>query len=150
MNYSEYEYKADEDLHFYEFVSVGENGEVKKVVEYSRMNIENFYNLGFGDYDEERQEINDRVVTNNRDSLKVLATVASTVYAFTGRHPDSHIFATGSTEVRTRLYRMGITNDLVEIQKDFHVYGMKQDETFEEFIVGEDCIGFLITKRQKQ
>ncbi len=45
---------------------------------------------------------------------------------------------------------MGITNNLVEIQKDFHVYGMKQDETFEEFIVGEDYIGFLITKRQKQ
>ena len=150
MKYSKYEYKADEDLHFYEFVSVGENGEVKKVVEYSRMNIENFYNLGFGDYDEERQEVNDRVVTNNGDSLKVLATVASTVYAFTGRHPDAHIFATGSTEVRTRLYRMGITNNLVEIRKDFHVYGMRQDETFEEFIVREDYVGFLITKRQKQ
>ena len=114
------------------------------------MNIENFYNLGFGDYDEEKQEVNDRVITNNGDSLKVLATVASTVYTFTGRHPDAHIFATGSTEVRTRLYQMGITNNLVEIQKDFHVHGMRQDETFEEFVVGEDYIGFLITKRQKQ
>lgn len=116
MKYSKYEYEADEDLHFYEFVSVGENGEVKKVVEYSRMNIENFYNLGFEDYDKERQKVNDRVVTNDEDSPKVLATVASTVYAFTARYPDAHIFATGSTEVRTRLYRMGITNNLVEIR----------------------------------
>ena len=147
MKYPKYEYNADEDLHYYEFTSVGKNGEVKKVVEYSRMNLKNFYNLGFGDYDEGRQEINDRIVTNNGDSLKVLATVASTVYAFLGRYPDAHIFATGSTEVRTRLYRMGITNNLVEIREDFHVFGLRHDEMFEEFIVGEDYIGFLITKR---
>ncbi len=147
MKYQKYEYSADEELHFYEFVSKGSNGEVKKVVEYSKMNVENFYNLGFGDYDEEKGEIKDKVVTNNGDSLKVLATVASTVYAFTGKYPNVWIFATGSTEVRTRLYRMGITNNLVEIQEDFHVYGMKNDETFEDFIVGEDYIGFLITRK---
>jgi len=147
MKHPKYEYKANEDLHFYEFTSIGKNGEVKKIVEHSRMNIEGFYNLGFGDYDEEKQEINDKVVTNNGDSLKVLATVASTVYAFTDKYPNAHIFATGSTEVRTRLYRMGITNNLVEIQKDFHVFGMRHDEIFEEFIVGEDYIGFLIRKR---
>lgn len=147
MKYPKYKYKADEDLHYYEFVSVGKKGEVKKVVEYSKMNIENFYNLGFGDFDEEKQEINDRAVTNNGDSLKVLATVASTVFAFTGKYPKANIFATGSTEVRTRLYRMGITNNLFEIQEDFHVYGMRQDETFEKFVVGEDYIGFLLTRK---
>jgi hypothetical protein len=147
MKYTKYKYKADEDLHYYEFVSVGKKGMVKKVVEYSKMNIENFYNLGFGDFDEETQEINDRVVTNNGDSLKVLATVASTVFAFTGKYPKANIFATGSTEVRTRLYRMGITNNLVEIQQDFYVYGMRHDEKFEEFIVGEDYIGFLLTRK---
>ena len=31
---------------------------------------------------------------------------------------------------------------MVEIQDDFLVYGMKSDETFEEFIVGEDYLGF--------
>lgn len=147
MKYSRYEYQADDELHFYEFTSVGAKGEIKKVVEYSKMNIENFYNLAFGDYDEEKQEINDKVVTNNGDGLKVLATVASTVYAFTGKYPNAHIFATGSTEVRTRLYRMGITNNLTEIQEDFQIYGMKHDETFEEFVVGEDYIGFLITRK---
>lgn len=147
MKYQKYEYSADKELYFYEFTSVGSNGNVKKVVEYSRMNIDNFYNLGFGDYDEEKGEINDKVVTNNGDSLKVLATVASTVYAFTGKYSNTWIFVTGSTEVRTRLYRMGITNNLVEIQEDFYVYGMKTDETFEDFIVGEDYIGFLITRK---
>ena len=149
MKYKKYDYTADEELHFYEFTSIGRNGSIKKVVEYSQMNIEDYYNLGFGDFNEQKNEINDKVVTNNGDSLKVLATVASTVYAFTGKYPKAKIFATGSTEVRTRLYRMGITNNLVEIQEDFDVYGMRTDETFEEFIVGEDYIGFLITRKQK-
>ncbi|MFV7234138.1 DUF6934 family protein [Flavobacterium sp. ZB4R12] len=67
--------------------------------------------------------------------------VVSTIYAFSGRYPENWIFATGSAEVRTRLYRMGITNNLDELREDFYVYGMKIDETFEEFIVGEDYIG---------
>jgi len=149
MKFKKYEYTADDELHFYEFKSIGIKGEIKKVVEYSKMNIEEYYNLAFGDFDEKKNEINDKVVTNNGDSLKVLATVASTVYAFTGKYPDAKIFATGSTEVRTRLYRMGITNNLVEIQEDFDVYGMKLNDTFEEFIAGEDYIGFLITRKKK-
>lgn len=120
------------------------------MVEYSRMNIENFYNLAFGDFDEKTETINDLIVTNNGDSLKVLATVSSTVYAFTAKHPEAWIFATGSTETRTRLYRMGISNNLAEIQDDFFVYGLKEDETFEDFVVGEDYLGFLITRKNKE
>jgi len=147
MKYKKYEYSADEDLHIYEFTSIGIKGEIKKVVEYSEMNIDGYYNLAFGDFDEINNEINDKIITNNGDSLKVLTTVASTVYAFTGKYPKAKIFATGSTEVRTRLYRMGITNNLVEIQVDFNVYGLKEDYMFEEFIVGEDYIGFLIVRK---
>ena len=80
--------------------------------------------------------------------MKVLATVASTVYAFIQKYPKSWIFATGSTNVRTRLYRMGITNNLVEIKVDFEVYGYTKDGTWEEFIVGEDYEAFLITKKE--
>ena len=147
MKYKKYEYTSDDELHFYEFTSIGRNGKIKKVVEYSKMNIENFYNLAFGDYDDVTGEINDMIITNNGDSLKVLATVASTAYAFTGKYPNAWIFATGSTDVRTRLYRMGITNNLVEIQEDFYVYGMKPDETFEDFIVGDEYLGFLIKRK---
>jgi hypothetical protein len=110
------------------------------------MSLESYYNLGFGDYNEETQEIDDEVVTNNGDGLKVLATVVSTLYAFTGKYPDAKVFATGSTEARTRLYRMGISNNLEEIKQDFYVYGLKSNQTFEEFVVGEDYLGFLVTR----
>lgn len=149
MKYPRYQYSTEDQLLFFEFESVGIKGTVKKLVQYSEMSISGFYNLGFGDFNEETNEIDDEIVTNNGDGLKVLSTVVSTLYAFTGKYPEANIFATGSNEARTRLYRMGITNNLEELKQDFLVFGMKKDETFEEFIVGEDYIGFLVTRKNK-
>ena len=149
MKYQRYEYQTEDELHYFEFTSIGSKGKIKKIVEYTKVSVDNIYNLGFGDYDEENNKIDDKIITNNGDSIKVLATVVSTVYAFTGKYPDAWVFATGSTEVRTRLYRMGISNNLAELQEDFFVYGMKFDETLEEFIVGEDYLGFLVTRKNK-
>jgi hypothetical protein len=116
------------------------------MVEYIPTTIENVYNLAFGDYDENIGGINDRVITNNDDSKKVLATVASTVYAFTAKHPEAGIYATGSTVVRTRLYRMGLTNNLVEISKEFDLFGLR-DKEWEQFIVGEEYEAFFVTRK---
>lgn len=149
MKYPRYEYLTEDQLFFFEFESVGIKGKVKKVVQYSEMSVKGFYNLGFGDFNEETSEIDDEIVTNNGDGLKVLATVVSTLYAFTGKYPEANVFATGSSEARTRLYRMGITNNLEELKQDFLVFGMRKDDIFEEFIVGEDYIGFLVTRKNK-
>lgn len=144
-----YPYKSEQKFKHFEFISEGPKGLIRKMVEYTETGNENVYNLGFGDYDEKIQAINDLSITNNGDSLKVLTTVASTVYAFTEKYPKSWIFATGSTNVRTRLYRMGISNNLAEIQKDFKVFGLTiEDNEWEEFIVGEDYHAFLITKKE--
>lgn len=148
MNKPKYLYKSEEYYRIYEFVSEGPKGSIKKMVQFTETGTENVFNLAFGDYDEKTNAINDTTVTNNGDSLKVLATVASTVYAFTQKHPNAWVFATGSTNVRTRLYRMGITNNLVEIKEDYEVYGFTQSGIWEEFIVGEDYEAFLIRPKQ--
>lgn len=148
MHYPRYEFEAEDELFYFEFVSEGRNGRIKKIVEFSKMNVENFYNLGFGDYDEQTGTISDKTVTNNGDAFKVLATVSAIAYAFTSQYPEAWIFATGSSDVRTRLYRMGISNNLAEINKDFHVYGLIENGNFEEFIVGEDYFGFLVKRRK--
>ena len=149
MNKPQYLYKTEAEFTIFEFVSEGPKGSIKKIVEYTETATENVYNLGFGDYDETTNSINDLSVTNNGDSLKVLATVASTVYAFIEKHPNAYILATGSTNVRTRLYRMGITNNLAEIKGDFDVYGFSDEGIWEEFEVGEDYEAFLIAKKQQ-
>lgn len=146
MKQERYKYSAEKSLMHFEFNSIGPKGEVKKIIEFSETNVKDIYNLAFGDFDEKTQRISDRVVTNNGDSLKVLATVASSVYAFTTERPQAWVFATGSTAVRTRLYRMGLTNNLAEISKDFHVYGLKDDQ-WEDFIIGEDYEAFLVKRK---
>jgi hypothetical protein len=150
VQHPKYQYRSERSLHFFEFTSEGPNGKIKKIVEYSETGTENVYNLGFGDYDEVTSGINDLSVTNNGDSLKVLATVASTVYAFIEKHPNAWIFATGSTIVRTRLYRMGITNNLAEIAEDFIVLGYNSKGEWEEFVIGEDYEAFLLTKKSNK
>ncbi len=117
------------------------------MVEFQPTSESNVYNLAFGDYDEEAKGIDDKAVTNNGDSLKVLATVASTVYAFAEKHPNCWIVATGSTEARTRLYRMGIANNLAEISEDFHIFGYTDKKKWVNFEIGEDYEAFLATKK---
>ena len=116
------------------------------MVRYTEINIKGFYNLGFGDKDLITGYISDLTVTNNNDSQKVLATVASTLYAFTTYYPDATIIATGSTEVRTRLYRMGITNNLTDIEKDFIILGLTET-TWEPFRKNISYGAFLVGRK---
>lgn len=147
MKYEKYQLESDRKLLLFEFISVGPKGRIKKIVQYSETNIKGLYNLGFGDKDEKTGEINDLVITNNGDSQQVLATVASTVYAFTDKRPDALIYARGSNNARTRLYRIGINNNLLEIKKDFEVFGLKDDK-WHEFRKDIEYNAFLI-KRKK-
>jgi hypothetical protein len=75
MKYPRYNYVAEEKMQVFEFTSIGTKGEIKKIVEFTLLNVNNVYNLGFGDYDPKTDKINDSVITNNGDSQKVLATV---------------------------------------------------------------------------
>jgi hypothetical protein len=140
-------YKSEVELTIFEFFTEGPRGRIKKVVQYSLTGTKNVYNLGFGDFDEDTGEISDLSVTNNGDSLRVLATVASTVYAFMKKYPDAWIFVTGSTPARNRLYRMGISNNLDEISTDFFVYGYTSDGLWEVFTAGAAYEAFLLTKK---
>lgn len=149
MNKARYQYRTEEHFEYFEFYSEGPKGIIKKVVEYQKTYDKNVFNLAFGDYDETAKGVDDLSITNNGDSLKVLATVASTVYAFLNKYPKARIIATGSTTARTRLYRMGITNNLAEISEDFAIFGFTiKTESWVKFEIGEDYEAFLLTKKE--
>ena len=150
MNYPRYEYATEDELNIFEFESIGTKGKVTKIIQYTEMSIKGYFNLGFGDLDLNTKEVNDEIVTNNGDGQKVLATVVSTVYAFTAKNPEAYVYATGSNEARTRLYRMGITNNLEEISIDFKVFGYTDKGIWEEFVIGEDYEAFLLTKKSNK
>jgi hypothetical protein len=121
-----YQFESSPDLLTFEFDSVGPKGVITKVVNYMEINVKGFFNLGFGDKDPQSGYISDLTVTNNNDSQKVLATVARTLYLFTERYPEAIVLATGSTFARTRLYRIGIANNLAAIEQDFIILGLTE------------------------
>ena len=147
MSNERYELREGLNAMTYEFSSIRPKGKIDKVVIYSEID-DNVYNLGFGDKNIDTGDIDDLVITNNEDSQKVLATVASTVYVFLSKYPEALIIATGSTKARTRLYQMGISKYLDEITADFNVFGEKDGKLhpFEKNI-GYDA--FLIMRKRK-
>lgn len=149
MNIDKYPVIVGETSMVFEFVSEGTSGSIPKLIIYSETHLHNFYNLGFGDKDQATGQIDDEVVTNNGDSEKVLATVASTLYTFTDKFPDAMVFATGSTKARTRLYRIGISNNLEEILEDYEVFGLVGERDWQPFQKQVDFEAFLVKRKKK-
>ncbi len=135
MNLPRYELKAEKSLMVFEFVSEGRKRQIIKLIKFSETTLKGFYNLAFGDKDL-KGEINDNVVSNNGDSVQILATVVSAVFAFTDKYKDAWVYVTGSSKSRTRLYRMGITKYYEEIKHEFTIFGLRngQWESFEKLI----------------
>jgi hypothetical protein len=129
----------------YEFYSVGPRGRILKRVEYKKVwGSVSDYNLSFGDVDKD-DEIDDLVVTDNRDSKKILATVAFTVTIFMNKYPNKLVLVKGSTEARTRLYRIGISNNLEEIRDFLDIYGLNNG--WKPFIKNCDYKAFMVTTK---
>ena len=131
MKQPKYHLKAEKELTIFEFISEGPKGDVPKLIEFTETNLSGFFNLAFGDRNELTGKLDDKVITNNNDAEKVLATVVSAVYAFTDKYPDAWVYATGSTASRNRLYRMGIVKYLEEVKNDFHIFGELADNWYE-------------------
>ena len=65
------------------------------------------------------------------------------------KFPDAMVFATGSTKARTRLYRIGISNNLSQIEEDFDLYGLVGDSWY-AFQKQTEFDAFLVAKKKKQ
>lgn len=148
MKLPKYELKAEKSLMVFEFLSQGPKGRIPKLIKFSETHLKDFYNLAFGDKDIETGEIDDLTVSNNGDSEKVLATIVSAVYAFTDKNRNAWVYATGSTQSRTRLYKRGISKYYEEAVNDFEIYGLFENEWI-DFNPNTDFEAFLIKRLHK-
>ncbi|MCW3108083.1 MAG: hypothetical protein JWQ09_2589 [Segetibacter sp.] len=146
MKIEKYHLKSDNTLTYFEFISVGSKGAIRKMIEFQTTSTPNLYNLAFGDKNPETGELDDLAISNNGDTEKVLGTVVAAVYAFFNRNPEAIIYATGSTPARTRLYRMGIIKFYDEIQNDFYLYGQIGGKMY-VFEVGKEYEGFVAQRK---
>jgi hypothetical protein len=144
---SSYETNASNAFTTFEFFSEGPKGTIKKIVRYTQIESTNSYNLVFGDEDPETGIVDDRIISNSSDHKKVLATVASTLLIFLENYPEAAVFAVGSTSTRTRLYQMGIANNLELINLGFTVWGLVEGK-WEFFERGSNYSAFLVRRNK--
>jgi hypothetical protein len=146
MKYEVYrEIEVRDDFNAFDFVSRGKNGDILKRVIFTATNDEGVYNLAFGDVDEDN-EIDDIVITDNGDRNKVLATVVVIVEAYTRRFPNRWIYFRGSTDDRTRLYRMAIALHLEELSSSYEIWALV-DGRVEPFSKDLKTNAFLIKRK---
>jgi hypothetical protein len=148
MNLEKYRLKANKAYMSFMFTSVVPKGSIEKRIIYSKADERGVYNLAFGDNIKGSNEIDDTVVTNNKDGEKVLATVAASVYVFTEKYPKAWVVLTGSTKTRTRLYRMGISLYFDELIQDFIIYGYLNEE-WVNFEKNTDYEAFIVKRKNK-
>lgn len=111
---------ANEDYSIFDFTSTGKNGLINKRAEFTLTEMDNVYNLAFGDVDKDGM-INDYIISDNGDRNKILGTIVDIIKLYTEKFPDRWILFRGSTEERTRLYRMAVGINLEELSKIFSI-----------------------------
>ena len=149
MNLERYEYKSSPDHKEYIFFSEGPKGRIKKIVRLQQIaRAANMFNLVFGDAVEDGDVVDDRIISNNRDADKILATVASIVLEFTEYFPGAYIHAKGRTPSRTRLYQMAINRKFPSIALMFDILGFTERHELEPFAKGTNYL-CLVVQRKK-
>jgi hypothetical protein len=104
-------------------------------------------NLAFGNVTED-DEIDDKIISDNGDRNKILATVANVVRLFTDKYPGKMVYFKGSTEERTRLYRIAVGINLEELSENFEIYAEVGDnEDFVPFCKNMVIKAFLIKRK---
>jgi hypothetical protein len=123
MKYEMYtELLVSNDYLVYEFLSIGPKGSIRKIIEFTRSEYDDIFNLGFGTKKEDGS-FDDLARDNNNDRNKILATVAYVLRVFFDKYPNKWVYFTGSTRERTRLYRIAITHNIEELSVDFEIVG---------------------------
>jgi hypothetical protein len=128
-----------------DFFSIGWRGVVPKRIIFTPTRFMGIYSLTFGDVDI-KGNINDYSISDNGDRNKILATVIHAIDTYLNYYPDRMIFFTGSTKVRTRLYRMVIGLNLDYLSHRFEIY-CQTDTGIITFQKNLQVQGFLIRRK---
>jgi hypothetical protein len=150
MRLEKYKLRENANKIAFEFISEGPKGSILKGVFFSKVKIKgmkNLYNLALGDKNIRTGKIDYRVITDNQDRDKVLATVAETIIIFTNVYPKAQIYFEGSNNVRTRLYQMAISKYIDELTETFVIKGYIVDMWF-PYEKNVNYEAFLITRKK--
>ncbi|MCL2098563.1 MAG: hypothetical protein FWH23_07400 [Bacteroidales bacterium] len=141
-NIDRYEIFADSSFDYY-FFSEGPNGKIKKQVCFRETDLKNYYQLNFGDVIE--GNIKEDVVSDNKDTDKVIATISWILFRFVQQSPSRHVRFSGLTVSRKRLICRWMSQNYDKIIQYAHIYGYRQDK-WEKFYPNRYYGAILIKK----
>jgi len=149
VNVEYYEYEAKRTFKEYFFYSEGAKGQIRKVVQFNL--LYNYptpiYNLVFGDRVEAGYGIDTKVISNNGDVKKILATVGRIIIHFTGIFKNIIVHIKGDGAARARLYQIGVNRYWREINKVLYIY-VYTDKQIRPFQKDTNYTGFLISREE--
>lgn len=87
----------------YTFLSKGQNGTIRKIVELERVQ-ENIFNVLLVD-ESNGKRMDDTDMSGNNDAIKVINTVVRIIEKFFIDFPGNIIFISGNTEIKKRMYQ---------------------------------------------
>ena len=148
MSIEKYQIMANSDQRVFDFVSFGPNGKFHKRVVFAKTSYDGVFSLNLADFDQNSGYLDYYSISDNGDRDKILATVVSCLYAFFNEYPKVYVYATGSTPVRTRLYRMGMSKYYDQMEADFNVFG-ELDDDWERFEKNKSYKAFMVSIKQK-
>lgn len=163
----------------YTFLFQSEGIEKKNMItQYSYIqdfNGHSIYNLGFGEYDEITEEINDSINSNNDDMYPVFNTVLHTIPDFFSRRPYDYLYIAGSdsdknenfikncketctrkceeskckkSNRRMNVYCRFINNNFSEVMKEYNITGRNSDsESFSIYDKNQSYQEIILNKK---
>jgi hypothetical protein len=102
------------------FESEGIQGKIVKIVLFTPMK-DNRWNLGFGDW--HKGEVDDLVVSNNQDIVKIMQTVVKAIYLFFEVYPQRIVVFKPVDEKRKKLYNFILKKHINKIEPYFQITG---------------------------
>jgi hypothetical protein len=118
-----YSYADVKEGKLFAFQSEGSQGLIVKIVQFT-FEGNDVWNLGFGDLDD--GDIDDSVVTNNHDAMKVIRTVAKITLEFFVKYPTSIVKIRPVDEKRKKLYNIVFIRHFKDIEPIFDVKGSRE------------------------
>jgi hypothetical protein len=117
-----YQYVDVKEGKLFVFQSEGPQGLIVKIVQFTHEGND-IWNLGFGDLD--NGGINDNIVTNNHDAMRVIRTVAKITLEFFEKYPSCTIKIRPVDEKRKKLYNIVFKRHFKDIEPIFDVIGSR-------------------------
>lgn len=150
--------KSQKESNTYLFTSIGSKGNIYKALKMTRLELpglSDWYNLGFGDWDDQKMEMDDQTRSNNGDLRKILTTVLEIPIEFLTEYPTYTLAFQGSMDIkslqlgrnqRNNAYKQVLDKNLELLSDDYKVAGILNGEIV-KYEPNIEYEGFLVKRK---